>query len=167
MKPITLHPSSLLVGVALAGLAFFTMAQTPQPINPSLTRPSSPSFIRAQDMVRITEGTPYVVPPNKWFVVTALGCKPVPGAVGWSLNHNLGFVELSANGTVELQAIPDMLDGAAAAIGNGTNLREVPRGLSFPAGSVIEVSDTFFANSPYQMTAASRSAEAWGFLSDS
>jgi hypothetical protein len=65
MKPITLHPTSLLAGLALATLAFFAMAQSPQPATPTLTRPTSPAFIRAQDMVRITEGTPYVVPPQQ------------------------------------------------------------------------------------------------------
>lgn len=165
MNPITLHPSSLLVGVALAGLAFFTMAQTPQPINPSLTRPSSPSFIRAQDMVRITEGTPYVVPPNKWFVVTAMGCRPISGILGYQNYQYDGLLEFKVNGTVEMQSVILLSSPIIGMPGNAVTMNSVPRGLAVPAGSIIEVADTF-PNSP-SINASTRVGEAWGYLSDS
>jgi len=152
MKPITLHPSSLLVGVALTGLAFFTMAQTPQPINPSLTRPSSPSLIRAQDMVRITEGTPYVVPPNKWLVITALGDKTYETYC--NVGNNLNF--LKVNGVTELSTLRE--DVIPLAFGYDCNMRSIPRGFSIPAGSVVEVGNTASVFCPPSPS----NAEAWG-----
>ena len=164
MKPITLHPSSLLVGVALAGLAFFTMAQTPQPINPSLTRPSSPSFIRAQDMVRITEGTPYVVPPNKWFVLTALGDKTLDSAC--ALYYGGGEIQFRVNGVAEIAASRSdfsIVNGGESQMATPVSMKEVPRGFALPAGSVLEV----FVTAASPCGAFPVDAQAWGFLTDS
>lgn len=165
MKPITLHPSSLLVGVALAGLAFFTMAQTPQPINPSLGRPSSPSFIRAQDMVRITEGTPYVVPPNKWFVLTALGDKTLDGGCGIYYGGG-GEIQFRVNGVKEVATSRSDLTGWGTGdfhMTNDATMKEVPRGLSLPAGSILEV----FVTPSSPCGAFPSDGQAWGLLLDS
>ncbi len=155
MKPITLHPSSLLVGVALAGLAFFTMAQTPQPISPVLTR-QTPSLLRAQDMVTIKPGSPYTVPPNKWFVLTALG------DTTWDVNSGQpvglfvnGLLEVSAGGmdfsSSFYQSGGATWAAAAAASFDSISMRDAPRGFSAAAGSIISVNG----------------GSAWGYLSDS
>lgn len=155
MKPITLHPSSLLVGVGLAALAFVSMAQSPQPAVPSLARPSVQTVIRPQDMLRIREGLPFTVPVNKWFVVTALGTQaPASSSMG------SGTVELKVDGVAELRAFSGMMNSSIGsdAIGNGTSMREVPRGFAIPAGSLIEVSDSNLSSMA--------EAEVWGYLAD-
>lgn len=155
MKPITLHPSSLLVGVGLTALAFVSMAQSPQLAVPTLARPSPQALVRPQDMLRIREGTPFTVPANKWFVVTALGTRnPASNSIGY------GTVELKIGGVTELRAFSGMMNASndSDVVGNGISMREVPRGFSIPAGSLIEVSDS--------NVWSSADAEAWGYLAD-
>ncbi|MCY3002589.1 MAG: hypothetical protein NTV21_12375 [Planctomycetota bacterium] len=155
MKPITLHPSSLLVGVGLTAIAFVSMAQSPQLAVPTLARPSPQALVRPQDMVRIREGTPFTVPANKWFVVTALGTR-APAAY----STGSASVELRVNGVAEMKAFAGMMSDSLGgdAIGNGTSMREVPRGFSVPSGSVIEVLDL--------ATFSPVDAEVWGYLAD-
>jgi hypothetical protein len=154
MKPITLHPTSLLAGLALATLAFFAMAQSPQPATPTLTRPAPSTLIRGQDMVVIRAGTPFTVPPNKWFILTALGDSAWGLADAWNVGPS---VTLFLNGAPQISKTSadaiSYVNGYSAYAVSGANpsMVEVPRGFSAVAGDVITVS----------------SGAAWGYLSDS
>jgi hypothetical protein len=87
-------------------------------------------------MVQITQGMPYVVPPGKLFVLTALGV----------INGVQVSGVFSANGVVQAVALPPNSSTA-------NQPAPVANGLSIAAGSVIELS----AQAP-------ASCRAWGYL---
>ncbi len=140
MRTIQLHPTSLLVGAAVVGLAVLTMAQNPQPINPTWSPRNPQPVVLLRDYVQIRAGTPYTVPPNKILMITALG------------NENGQWTStLSINGTLRLRM--DYFGG------NGTPLslsvQEVPRGLTAYPGDLVECSSSYGSI-----------GTAWGFLAD-
>lgn len=87
------------------------------------------------DWFEIVEGTPYTVPPENVLVVRAIGAE--------RFGSN---VELHVDGARRLEI--DRLGYGA------TSMREIPRYLSAPAGSVVEVVDPF----------SNVEARAWGYL---
>ncbi len=108
-----IHVFSACFGLALAGLCFLTMA----PTAPSAA-PLRMEFVpHPRDMVQIKEGTPYVVPVERIFVVTGLGAGLGQGAT------------LLVNGTAELQTYAT----------SGISILPAPLGLKFPAGSIVTV----------------------------
>jgi hypothetical protein len=151
---ITLQPLSLLVGAALVGLSLVTSgAFTPQ--GSSGARDVSAIQIlgqpRPQEMMRVTEGAAFTVPPNKLFVVTGLLSTY---AVAPSDGDNI--VTLAFDGQDIAAAL---LSGArrgsaspggsqenssshtVSPYGGGPSLASVPPGLVATAGQVVTVID--------------------------
>lgn len=126
MKTIQLHPASLLVGAAVVGLAFLTMAQNPQPINPTWSPRNPQPIVLLRDYVQIHAGIPYTVPPNKILMITALG--------GTQLSQG-GTAFLMCNGSVVTMRT-HTLSGAPFDV---LSLSEVPRGLTFNGGDILTV----------------------------
>lgn len=134
-----LHVPSALLALGLASLVAFLSSQASPP--PALLNPAS---IRVEymphprDMVQITQGTPYVVPPGKLFVLTALGI----------INGVQVSAVLTVDGGVQAIALPP---GSSA----GTQPASVATGLTVAAGSVIDLS-----------APAPASSRAWGYLAN-
>lgn len=146
---ITLHPVSLLVGAAALGgvLSLVSAVQAPASTGAATARAVSqvPLTITnaievkgvpvPENMVQIKEGTPYVVPAGRMFVVTALGSSYGAAQQGW----------LNVNGQTEL------LVNLNGNIPSG-NIIAVPTGLSIPGGATISVHGT------------GQLGRAWGYL---
>jgi hypothetical protein len=143
MRTIQLHPTSLLVGAAVVGLAFLTMAQNPQPINPTWSPRNPQPVVLLRDYVQIREGTPYTVPPNKILMITAIGRE----------DAGLQNVFLLINGTVRLSTSSGSYSWGPSA----PHVHEVAKGLTANAGDVITVDD-------FSMQGGL--AVAWGYLAD-
>jgi hypothetical protein len=94
-----------------------------------------------RDMVQINQGTPYVVPAGKVFVLTGLGGNGIASST-WTF--------LMVNGKQEL------LSGAQAS-NVTTSVTPVPLGFTVHAGSTIDVSPT---------ASGATSGRAWGYLAD-
>lgn len=137
MKTIQLHPTSLFVGAAVVGLAFLTMAQNPQPINPNWSPRNPLPVVLLRDYIQIREGTPYTVPPNKILMVTALGS---------GSNTGQAWIYVSGRSTAEVTANCNA----------SSSVLELARGLTLNAGDIVGV---FGANT-------GGSGVAWGFLAD-
>ena len=151
MKPITLHPSSLLAGIGLASLAFLAMAQTPQPISPTAVFRSPQPIINARDYVQIRQGTPFVVPPNKIFVVTALGRE------NNAVYGNGSGSQIFFNGLLMATVISAVGSTYSTPTETQASVVDLPRGLTAVSGTSISV--TCSAN-------CSNDAVAWGYLAD-
>lgn len=137
MKPIQLHPQSVLVGLAGGFFALLLMSQVTTVTFPTARVEVGP---HPRDMVQIVAGTPYTVPPGKIFVLTALGSKF--SGLGAGLLVNGGTEpEVSAPGN---PGTPGMM--------------AVPPGLTFTWGTSLTV---------YGVGSTSQShARAWGYLAD-
>src|SRR5689334_21621039 len=137
-----IHPLSVLLGLALAALCFVTMSQTPV-IGPAAIRIEY--IPHPRDMVKIREGTPYVVPAGKLFVLTALGSTyPVSGGER---------VRLFVNGQDEaLTRLSNSYNGSSP---SSSDIVPVPPGFTVGAGSVI----TLLEGGP-----TATDARAWGYL---
>jgi hypothetical protein len=96
---------------------------------------------RPEDMMRIVEGSSFVVPPGKLFVLTALGGTNAGG---------LGNVvhALRVNGTTEVVALEPYSYELPP-------LAQAPPGFAVPGGSTIEA---------VQLAGAPSSSRAWGYL---
>ena len=140
MKTIQLHPTSLFVGAAVLGLAFLTMAQTPQPINPTWSPRNPLPVVLLRDYVQIYEGTPYTVPPNKILMLTALGKGSFSGTAHVLINN---------------QPAPEVTMYCTANAGTNNSISELPRGLTMNAGDVVTI-----------VSATGASGVAWGYLAD-
>jgi hypothetical protein len=145
MKPIQLHPFSLLAGATVAVLAFVAMGQQIVPNHGAhgdrLVR--EPQFmVHPRDWVQIEEAVPYVVPPGKVFALTGLGS---------AVNGLSTSVELRIDGGRVLDA-----RATTASDNDVTTMRPIPRGLSARAGATVDVSDN----------AGGAFARAWGYLAD-
>lgn len=98
-----------------------------------------------RDMVQIKGTTPYIVPPGRLFVLTAIGS---------NANMNNGCtVHLNVNGAPELTAV-----GAISA--NAPGMAPVPVGLTMPGGSMITLTTDAGCD------AYSSWLRAWGYLTD-
>lgn len=135
MKPITLHPVSVLVGVALVGLAvFLTGAQ-----QPVVARHVPPDLqvcgeIPAEwwTFVQLNNGLPpqtFTVPPDRYFVVTQVQADGVVSYTGGNVNELLGLYNESEN------------------LGNGSRVA-IPPGSSVSVGGI----------------GGYRTADVWGYL---
>jgi len=100
MKPISIHPFSVLAGVALLGAVMITSGALQATLIHKAPCPDDHTeFVVGpdlSDMVVVREGSPFVVPIGKWLTITAMG---------WSL-HPLpratpsGIVILNVDGSV-------------------------------------------------------------------
>src|SRR5689334_15980501 len=114
-RSLSLHPASLLIGLAFGVLVLLSMSQAP-PLNArALTVQYGPD---PRDMVQLHEDTPYVVPTGKLFVLTGLGVKF--GGV---------YSVLQVNGQSEVTAGSQSSSSVCA----------VPPGFTVPAGSTITI----------------------------
>jgi hypothetical protein len=136
---ITLHPVSLAVGAAALGgvLWLVSAVQAPASTGAATARAvsqvpltiSNPIEIKGVptpgSMVQIREGTPYVVPVGRVFVLTALGLADLgPSIVTVNVN---GVQEATVvayyGGTLKMDLLMD----------------ELPAGLTAPAGAIVSV----------------------------
>lgn len=129
MKTIQVHPLSLALGLLLGGgLLAATGMQAPQGWS-ALPQGSEPNALRIvgipdpRDMLVIRqESGPYVVPPGRTFVLTALGN-----------NTTSGSADLAVDGVQEL--IVGFFGSA-----DGPSVVPVAPGFTAPAGATIQVS---------------------------
>jgi len=158
MKPVEMHPTSFLAGAALLGVVLVAtgaLQATPIAPNKPLEVVGIPD---PRDMLVIREGTPYIVPPEKLFVLTAVGFTSHPTA---------GVLPSSSSAGAAL-----LVDGAFAAsvdagIGSSDHWTRVLNGgtpsvVDVPnvvaqGGTTLEATD--YGNQ-------SSSARAWGYLID-
>jgi hypothetical protein len=107
-----------------------------------------------RDMVQIRDGTPYVVPAGRLFVLTGLGTNTNAGYQGGS------FATLSLNGQQEVvgQASSDGGSYGAIGIGSIASVSPVPPGFTAPAGSTIAVSGSGGGSAGV--------GRAWGYLAN-
>src|SRR5260221_8154650 len=98
-RSLSLHPLSLVLGVVFAGICFISMSQVSTSTHPSFEVVAQP-----RDFIQIKQGFPYIVPPGKVLVVTALGTDL--GGGGSDL------VSLAVNGQQEAQTSA-LLNGSA------------------------------------------------------
>ena len=128
-----LSPVSVLVGALLAAVVFLSMAQT------TVGTPLRVEYIpHPRDMVQVQEGTPYVVPTGKLFVLTSLGVT-TQGPTCY----------LHVNGQTEVVVY------VGAPYAGGSNMVAVPSGFTVQPGATVDV-----------ITAGSSTgyARAWGYL---
>jgi hypothetical protein len=151
MQPIQLHPVSLAAGFGIAALAFLVMSQAPTPApNPALVTRAPQFAVHPRDYVQILEGVPYAVPPGKILTITALGIRNY---------YHVNPARLVVNGVVELE-----MSGNYTNVVNSNNasivgsIREVPRGFTIPAGSVVQVLGGDVTTP--------EDCRAWGFIAD-
>ncbi len=99
-----------------------------------------PTKPRARDMVQIVEGQPYVIPPGKRLVITAIG----------NSEHSVGGMRLLVDGVQALHAGLHHEYGAVS-------MKPIPPGFSVIAGSIVEP-DFGGPNNPGGIY------QAWGYL---
>ncbi len=122
MRPLVIHRSSFLLGLAIAAVGFLVAAQsTPPPGPPRIEYGPHP-----RDMVQVAQGVPYVVPAGKLFVLTGLG-----GA------ENGGYCTLSVDGIIQASVCNSCTTAP------GSQISAVPPGFTVVAGATI----TVFTNS--------------------
>jgi hypothetical protein len=142
MRTIQLHVPSVLIGLTAAALVLVSMGQLAPPAEPVRVEPAHvESAPRASDMVQIREGSAFVVPDGRTFVLTGLGT-----------TSTLGLATLRVNGQEEVTA-----GGVAATAGFATivSIPPVPVGFTVGAGVRIEVDDG---------TTGTNRGRAWGYL---
>ncbi len=143
-----IQPLSLIVGVLLAGVVFVSMSQHVTSTTPVFQFQYDP---HPRDMVTIVEGTPFVVPTGKVFVVTALG------TTGWTGPSYVSDAVLEVNGQMALRSTRGM--GGSSGYGHHeTSISPVPSALSVAAGQTIDVAAGSFG--------PTSSARALGYLAD-
>ncbi len=131
---------SALFGAMLAGLVFVALAA--QQITPAKLLLSGPVTVRGiptpNQMVRVVEGVPFVVPAQKVFVVTGLGSNGHLFAPGPAPNKH---VRVSFDGVSVLEAMILEWQGGGSYSGGGPAISEVPPGLVAPAGTTVTATD--------------------------
>lgn len=137
LKPITLHPSSVLVGLGLAAMvAVLTGAvQSVGGSRPVPTELRIVGHIPASwwTRVTVTPTSPFTVPPDRYFVVTMA-------------DFSAGSVQVDGNG-IDFMPVQDCYYWGAD-ISRDTLTR-----LSFPPGTVLTIA-----------TWSSSSSTLWGYL---
>jgi len=137
MKPITIHPVSALAGAAVISMAsLMASAQFQQPVVKAVVEQTINGLPTPQQMMRVVEGAPLVVPGGKLFVVTGFG------ALGQ--NGSTNSIDIEFDGTPVLRGHNIVaLIGTGSVTGAGPSVLPVPAGLVATAGTSIEaVSNT-------------------------
>lgn len=147
-RSLSLHPVSLVLGIALCAICFFSMSQVAplgqHPIAQHVVVGYGPD---PRDYVQIREGTPFTVPPGKLFVLTGLGSADAlpPGTPQFRLRVN-GQVEVTTSTS-------NNESGVSSAVGDARSVVPVAPGFTAPEGSVIDVQDGSLGH-----------GRAWGYL---
>jgi hypothetical protein len=138
LRPFTLQPLSLVLGLAFGLACFVAMGQSSISSTPIGTPVRIEYMPHPRDMIVIQQGVPFTVPPGKLLVMTALGNTNADGQ---------GAV-LMVNGAVELA-------NAFVYAQNPPSVCPIPIGLALPAGSVVE---------PLTVAGSTGNGRAWGYL---
>lgn len=154
MKPVHVHVPSALAGAALLGLVVVAVgavqagalpapvAAAVAPAHVVIDNPISVVGVPApSDMVQIAEGTPFIVPPGKVFVLTALGVSDEIGGIA--------SVRFFIDGHAETAA-----QIAGGTLAGGPMVTPFPPGLSAGEGKTLTVGPI----------AGGIEARAWGYL---
>jgi hypothetical protein len=152
MKTIQLkiHPLSAILGAVVVCIGFITLGAA------SIADVQRVAVINAlsiqgaydpREAVVIREGTPYIVPTGRIFVLTALGSNGDGSSKGES-------AELTVDGQLELSIIRPA-STTSGGERNDSTVRPVPTGFTVSSGSTIEVDGL--------LTPLGR---AWGYLVD-
>jgi len=115
---------SATLGALLAGAIFVSMAQT------TVGTPTRIQYIpHPRDMVQIQQGTPYIVPTGKLFVLTALGDRGICGnSSSLSVNGQPEVYSFYANGNSMSAAAPGFTVAAGSTISLGGGCSNDPTG---------------------------------------
>lgn len=144
-RALHLHPVSLALGLVLGGIAFLSMSQAIVVTSP-LRIEYAP---HPREMVTIRGGTPYVVPPGRVLVLTALGSTDgnagAAFTVGLLVNGQREVTGFAGTGTVGQH------------LSDGTTMKAVPLGFTVAAGSTVEVVEIIGSQTPLAI-------RAWGYL---
>ena len=147
MGTIKLYPFSLVVGAAVALLAFVTMGQQSVPPGSihAMPYPQCQEFLveygpHPRDYVQVKEGEPYTVPAGRLFVLSGLGSTGTQGGGNLVVD---GQTEVHATGSTW---------SSGGGYGNSASVKLLPRGFTAAGGSVVEVTGT--------------NSRAWGYLVD-
>lgn len=137
-KPVSPRSVATISGLFVAVSGLFLMSQTATTtFFPSARLQYGP---QPRDFVRIQEGTPYVVPAGKCFVLSCFGSAEASG----------DSVTVTRNGVAIVGTTTEAWYGFPA------SLRPTPSSLAFQAGDLIDV----------QATDPGPDGRAWGYLSD-
>jgi hypothetical protein len=132
LRPLTLQPLSLVLGVVFALACFMAMGQSPV-CSGTATAPIRIEYLpHPRDMVQIREGTPFTVPPGRLFVLTALGTADASAGAGVS-------TWLKMNGQNEAQAVSDFMNTGQANNPSCSQITPMPAGFTAGPGSILEV----------------------------
>jgi len=146
MKMIQFHPASLLLGLAVGvGFVMLTSQTGALTTIPTMRVEAGP---HPRDMIQINEGTPYVVPPGKYFVLTGLG-----------RIEQAGSAILRVNGQAEVSSFVNFGNNGVywSSSQNTTSIVAAPNGFTAHWGSTLEVVTT--GTAPHD-------GRAWGYLAD-
>lgn len=130
-----LHFPSIAIGVVAVSMILISMSQAPIPVG----QPRIEYGPHPRDMVQIKQGSPYVVPAGRLFVLTGIG-----NADG------LGHSSLSVDGVTQLTHYTSCSNGGGPTVGS------VPSGFTVAPGSMIELNTH----------SGSGQARAWGYLAN-
>lgn len=131
-----------LPSVAISLLACVVVIVTMSQAVPGSNSPRIEYGPHPRDMIQIKEGTPYIVPAGRIFVLTALGTTNSQGA------------RLRVNGQEECYG--GLINGqAVAGYSSEFSVAAVPTGFTVGEGATIDVEDS----SPNALT-----GRAWGYL---
>jgi hypothetical protein len=132
-RSLSLHPLSLVLGLASGVLILVSMSQAP-PLN---ARNVNVQYLPdPRDYVQIREGVPYTVPAGKLLVMTALGqaalppCGTEPPRTALKIN---GLQEATSwsgtcGGGGDLSSVIRVADGFTAAAGSIVEVESIPAG---------------------------------------
>jgi hypothetical protein len=141
------HVLSALLGSALATAAFVLLSMSQVlPAGQHVIVNYGPS---PRDMLQIRQGTPYVVPAGRVFVLTGFG----------TIYDCDGLLRLAVNGQEELSAGIYNLDHS-----NGTSVAEVSSVGHVPLGFTVAAGSTITINGG--CGGALDRGRAWGYLAD-
>ena len=154
MKPLVLYPMSALAGAGVLALVLLGTGIAAPQVSTQALHTTQRMFIEnvqdinswpnPRDMVVIRQGTPYIVPPGRLLVVTALGANSP------SLS---GQTELQVDGVFEVTA-----PAGIGSSGEASSMKLLPLpGFVVQSGSTVNLDGGGGANNPRR---------AWGYLVD-
>lgn len=121
-RTITLHPLSLLLGIAFALIGVMAMGQMPVPNRPPASHSlGGQGLANPADWVQVREGSPYTVPGGKRLALTGINT---------SNSANTEWVEVFFDGTFACEAQRLYLVGGFA---------DIPPGIQAGPGTVVTI----------------------------
>jgi hypothetical protein len=137
MKPITLHPLSVVAGAGL--LAIVLIASGALQVQALVGSPARPLVIAGiptpAQMVRVSEDQPLIVPQGTVFVATGIAST----ANNTDGGHKV--IEVQFDGTTVLLGTLSRPAGVNIS-GSGPSIPQIPPGLVAPAGTTVGVKES-------------------------